>query len=122
MNDQCRCLSRRVDISFLVSTIAWQFSLTVPPFMSKQPKASSGNYRFGWVCFGLTGVIVEFVPKPTLVRVHKRLFLFATRAALFCRRRAVCNVVFSHLAITRSDPPRVARSSNERSTRDQPGL
>ena len=62
MNNQCRCLSRQVDISFLVSTIAWQFSLTVPPFMSKKPKASSGNYRFSWVCFGLTGVIVESVP------------------------------------------------------------
>jgi len=79
MNNQCRCLSRRVDVSLLVSTIAWQFSLMVPPFMSKQPKALSGNYRFGWVCFGLTGVIVESVSKPTLVRVHKRLFLLATR-------------------------------------------
>src|SRR5208282_2708433 len=36
MNNQCRCLSRRVVISFLASTIAWPSSPTVPPFMSKQ--------------------------------------------------------------------------------------
>src|SRR5271165_1001938 len=34
MNNQCRCVSRRLVNVFLASTIAWPFSPAVPPFMS----------------------------------------------------------------------------------------